>query len=226
MPTINPSDDPALSGPSNDTTTNTDGANNDPATNNYQNLFHDSSERGGEDVNPMQLDVGHEDPVGRNDWSGGGSNGGVTNGYDTGEAVPPLPPPLDDSTNSGGEVVLIPNTVDHHGGGGSDNLEREQQREQAIVVEGEIIGPMPQQRQEQEGAQLQAGVPVETVQLWEEVAFGLEKNQTGKCRSLLDVCVLMLIFCWVGLVGGEGRVSTRTNLHASVCLSCIQSLSN
>ncbi len=210
MPTINPSDDPALSGPANNGDggiNNGSSSSNDPATNNYQNLFHDSSERGGEDnINPMQLDVaGHEEEdvvssTGRNDWNGGD---GVTNGYDgSEEAVPPLPPPLDDvdssSAGGGGEVVLIPNTVDHHHRNNNNNLEGEeqpqqqQQREEAIVVEGEIIGPMPQQQQRQEeaGVQLQAGVPVETVQLWEEVAFGLEKNQTGKFLS----CVFLMYF--------------------------------
>lgn len=183
MPTINPSDDPALSGP-NDTTDDSNRTNDDPAANNYQNLFHDSNERA-EDVNPMQLDVaGHDDRT----------IGGVINGYVAGEAVPPLPPPLDDPSNNngGGEVVLIPNTVDHHGTG-ADNLGEQQQREEAIVVEGEIIGPMPQlQLQQGDGGQLQAGVPVETVQLWEEVAYGLEKNQTGKFLFRLMYFFLML----------------------------------
>lgn len=53
----------------------------------------------------------------------------------------------------GGEAVVIPN-----------NAGREDSEEV-------IIGPqMPQQ----------VGVPRETVQLWEEVAYGLEKNQTGE----------------------------------------------
>ena len=70
------------------------------------------------------------------------------------------------------EAVVIPNHLD-----------------EAIVAneEGEeevMIGPQEEQQQQ--------GAPTEIVQLWEEVAYGLEKNQTGKSRCILHVLILSL----------------------------------
>lgn len=120
------------------------------------------------------------------DTTGGDDNAAVINAVV--EAVPPpppLPPPIDvdNVTGAGGGsgAVVIP----------SNN--EEQHREDVIAVDhnnhhnGEevMIGPrqQPQQQQQpvqEEDVEEEGGAPVEVVKLWEEVAFGLEKQQTGK----------------------------------------------
>ena len=103
------------------------------------------------------------------------------------EAVPPpppLPPPIGVDNVTGGGAVVIPS-----------NNEEQQQREDVIAVdqnnnngdEEVMIGPrqqpLQQQQQhvqEEEVVVEEGGAPIEVVKLWEEVAFGLEKQQTGK----------------------------------------------
>eukprot|EP00984_Skeletonema_dohrnii_P006590 scaffold2358_cov105-Skeletonema_dohrnii-CCMP3373.AAC.1 len=168
MPTMNPSDDPAAH--TGNTSTNddpqaaatTNGDNEaDPSSNEFQNLFHEND-------TSMQLDPRGEGIHWNGDSIPANEVGVFNSNYevDLGEeqyGVPPLPPPVDNE-----EVVVIPNNIEQQQG--------EPQREEVVVVEGEIIGP--QLQQQQQAVEEEEGVPVETVQLWEEVAFGLEKNQT------------------------------------------------
>ena len=182
---MNPSDDPAAH--TGNTSTNdpqaaaatTNGDNEaDPSSNEFQNLFHENNDTS------MQLDP-RGDGIHWNGDSIPANEVGVFNSnyevVDLGEeqyGVPPLPPPVD---NEAEEVVVIPNNIEN-------GLQQgEQQREEVVVVEGEIIGPQQQAVEEEEG------VPVETVQLWEEVAFGLEKNQTGKFYLSLTFILSELI---------------------------------
>ena len=171
---MNPSDDPAAHTGNTSTTnddpqaaaaTATNNNNEDPSSNEFQNLFHEND-------TSMQLDPRGEGIHWNGDSIPANEVGVFNSNYDEvdlGEeqyGVPPLPPPVD---NEAEEVVVIPNNVEQQQQG-------EPQREEVVVVEGEIIGPQLQQQAVEE----EEGVPVETVQLWEEVAFGLEKNQTGK----------------------------------------------
>ena len=203
MPTMNPSDDPALSSgpPNNDN--DEDDTNNDPSSNEFQNLFHDASSSEANNSTSgtnMQLEPGGYEVSTNGQWTSSDGMGinerrlqqllfpnEQQQGRELGimdAAVPPLPPPLD-STNNG-----------EHGG-------QQQQREEAIVVVGEIIGPQPQQQQEEEVEQETTGVPVETIQLWEEVAYGLEKNQTGELSTLL-FCLQVAGLLFIILLGGRG----------------------
>eukprot|EP00984_Skeletonema_dohrnii_P027108 scaffold16561_cov77-Skeletonema_dohrnii-CCMP3373.AAC.1 len=168
MPTMNPSDDPAAH--TGNTSTNDDPQaaaatttnEADPSSNEFQNLFHEND-------TSMQLDPRGEGIIWNGDSIPANEVGVFNRNYevDLGEeqyGVPPLPPPVDDAAEA---VVVIPNNIEQQQQG-------EPQREEVVVVEGEIIGPQLQQQAVEE----EEGVPVETVQLWEEVAFGLEKNQT------------------------------------------------
>jgi len=124
------------------------------------------------------------------------------------EAVPPpppLPPPIgvNNVTGGGSGAVVIP----------SNN---EEQREDVIAVndnnnhnggEEVMIGPrqQPQQQQQQpvqeeEEVEEEGGAPIEVVKLWEEVAFGLEKQQTGKFVFVLFVCQELLWLCLASLL--------------------------
>ena len=185
---MNPSDDPAAHTGNTSTTndpqataaTATNNNNEDPSSNEFQNLFHEND-------TSMQLDPRGEGIHWNGDSIPANEVGVFNSNYDEvdlGEeqyGVPPLPPPVDNE-----EVVVIPNNVEQQQQG-------EPQREEVVVVEGEIIGPQLQQQAVEE----EEGVPVETVQLWEEVAFGLEKNQTGKFY-------LSLTLFWLVDHEGEG----------------------
>lgn len=183
------SDDPANN--DDDDNQQNNRSNEDPSSNEFRNLFHandDDADDGSSNSN-MQLEPeeGQEVPIGVNGAGGVGVvnyYGGVADvnwvaaveeanndGFDA-EEVPPLPPPPID----GGavEVVVIPNNIENNNLQQEPPQQQQQLREEAIVVEGEgVIGPQLQQ-------QVEGAAPSESVQLWEEVAFGLEKNQTGK----------------------------------------------
>jgi len=188
---MNPSDDPAAhtgnTSTTNDpqaaaaaTTNNNNDNEADPSSNEFQNLFHENNDTS------MQLDPRGEgihwngDSIPANEVGVFNSNYEVVDLGEEQYGVPPLPPPVD---NEAEEVVVIPNNVEQQG---------EPQREEVVVVEGEIIGPQLQQQQ-QAVEEEEEGVPVETVQLWEEVAFGLEKNQTGKFYLFLTFILSELI---------------------------------
>jgi hypothetical protein len=203
-------------------TNNSDGGD-DPSSNEFQNLFSDGTtpqEEEGVNNYGMQLDdnVGNHlamqlnqhrhrqqlHPLGGrvvnfdvDETIEGGDNDVVINAAV--EAVPPpppLPPPIgvNNVTGGGSGAVVIP----------SNN---EEQREDVIAVndnnhnDGEevMIGPrqQPQQQpvQEEEEVEEEGGAPIEVVKLWEEVAFGLEKQQTGKFVFVLFVCQELLWLC-------------------------------
>lgn len=206
---MNPSDDPALSSGPQNNDNDEDDTNNDPSSNEFQNLFHDASSSENNNNNSsasgtnMQLEPGGYEVSTNGQWTSSDGMGinerrlqqllfpneqQQQQGRELGimdAAVPPLPPPLD-STNNG-----------EHGG-------QQQQREEAIVVVGEIIGPQPQQQQQEEEVEQETtGVPVETIQLWEEVAYGLEKNQTGELSTLL-FCLQVAGLLFIILLGGRG----------------------
>jgi len=201
---MNPSDDPAAHTGNTSTTnddpqataaTATNNNNEDPSSNEFQNLFHEND-------TSMQLDPRGEGIHWNGDSIPANEVGVFNSNYDEvdlGEeqyGVPPLPPPVDNE-----EVVVIPNNVEQQQQG------EPQQREEVVVVEGEIIGP--QLQQQQQAVEEEEGVPVETVQLWEEVAFGLEKNQTGKFYLFCD-----FVFNWDDHEG-EGGWGTVVPYHMS-----------
>lgn len=207
----------------NDTTNNNSDGGDDPSSNEFQNLFSDGQqEEEGVNNYGMQLDdnVGNHLAMQLNQHrhrqqlhplGGRVVNFDVDETIEDGTAVinaaveavpppPPLPPPIGVNNVTGGGAVVIP----------SNN---EEQREDVIAVndnnnhnDGEevMIGPrqQPQQQQpvQEEEEVEEGGAPIEVVKLWEEVAFGLEKQQTGKFVFVLFVCQELLCLCLALLV--------------------------